>query len=129
MADEPGNTQVAGSEASRHSLLKIILHVPGKAQRILALANQAVTKYFPSVKNRFLLLKQIAIGAFCFPTPFFIYFFIAGVDPFDLNYTNRFLLMSTLLLSGAILGLASYYKDSAVAALKDWYPSDKTQRP
>ncbi len=35
--------------------------------------------------------------------------------------------MSTLLLSGGILGLASYYKDSAVAALKDWYPSDKTQ--
>jgi hypothetical protein len=80
------------------------------------------------VKNRFLLLKQIAIGAFCFPTPFFIYFSIAGVDPFVLNFTNRFLLLSTLLLSGAILGVASYYKDSAVAALKDWYPSDKTQQ-
>ncbi len=80
------------------------------------------------MKNRFLLLKQIAIGAFCFPTPFFIYFSIAGVDPFVLNFTNRFLLLSTLLLSGAILGVASYYKDSAVAALKDWYPSDKTQQ-
>ena len=76
-----------------------------------------------------MLLKQIAIGAFCFPTPFFIYFAIAGLDPFALNATNRFLLISTLLLSGAILGLASYYKYSAVAALKDWYPSDKTQRP
>jgi hypothetical protein len=79
------------------------------------------------VKNRFLLVKQIVIGAFCFPTPFFIYFSIAGVDPFEGNSTNRFLLMSTLLLSGGILGLASYYKDSAVAALKDWYPSDKAQ--
>jgi uncharacterized membrane protein len=67
------------------------------------------------------------MGALSFPTPFFIYFFIVGVDPFDLNPSNRFLLISTLLLSGAIVGVASYYKDSAVAALKDWYPSDKTQ--
>jgi len=79
------------------------------------------------VKNRFLLLKCITMGALSFPTPFFIYFFIAGLDPFDLNPSNRFLLVSTLLLSGAIVGVASYYKDTAVAALKDWYPSDKTQ--
>jgi hypothetical protein len=98
-------------------------------EKILTLAAADVTKYFCEVKNRFLLLKQIALGAFCFPTPFFIYFMITGLDPFELNFTNRFLLISTLLLSGAILGLASYYKDSAVAALKDWYPSDKTQRP
>jgi uncharacterized membrane protein len=69
------------------------------------------------------------MGALSFPTPFFIYFFIANLDPFELNPGNRFLLVSTLLLSGAIIGVASYYKDSAVAALKDWYPSDKTQRP
>lgn len=61
------------------------------------------------------------------PTPFFIYFFIAGLDPFNLDSSSRFLLVSTLLLSGAIVGVASYYKDSAVAALKDWYPSDKAQ--
>jgi hypothetical protein len=30
-----------------------------------------------------------------------------------------------LLLSGALIGVASFYKDSAIAALKDWYPSDK----
>jgi len=78
------------------------------------------------VKNRFLLLKCIAMGALSFPTPFFIYFFITNVDPSAISTSNRFLLISILLLSGAIIGVASYYKDSAVAALKDWYPSDKT---
>ncbi len=79
------------------------------------------------MKNRFLLLKCITMGALSFPTPFFIYFFITNVNPNEISYANRFLLISTLLLSGAIVGVASYYKDSAVAALKDWYPSDKTQ--
>ncbi len=77
------------------------------------------------MKNRFLLIKCITMGALSFPTPFFIYFFIANVDPFELNYRNRFLLISILLLGGALIGVASYYKDSAVAALKDWYPSEK----
>jgi hypothetical protein len=77
------------------------------------------------VKNRFLLLKCITMGALSFPTPFFIYFFITNVDPNQIGYDQRFLLISTLLLSGALVGVASYYKDSAVAALKDWYPSDK----
>lgn len=74
-------------------------------------------------------MKCIVMGALSFPTPFFIYFMIADVDPFQLNFSNRFLLVSILLLSGALVGLASFYKDSAVNALKDWYPSDKTQRP
>jgi len=65
------------------------------------------------------------MGALSFPTPFFIYFFITNVDPDNISDINRFLLVSILLLSGALIGLASYYKDSAVAALKDWYPSDK----
>ena len=78
------------------------------------------------MKNRFLLIKQIALGALSFPTPFFIYFFITNVDPNQISYSNRFLLVSTLLLGGALLGVASYYKDSAINALKDWYPS---QRP
>jgi hypothetical protein len=69
------------------------------------------------------------MGALSFPTPFFIYFMIANVDPYQLDFSNRFLLVSILLLSGALVGLASFYKDSAVNALKDWYPSDKTQRP
>ena len=77
------------------------------------------------VKNRFLLIKCITMGALSFPTPFFIYFFLTNVDPNEISYRNRFLLVTILLLSGALIGVASYYKDSAVAALKDWYPSDK----
>ena len=65
------------------------------------------------------------MGALSFPTPFFIYFFITNVDPTEISDRNRFLLVTILLLSGALIGLASYYKDSAIAALKDWYPSDK----
>ncbi len=78
------------------------------------------------VKNRFLLVKCITMGALSFPTPFFIYFFLTDVDPNAISYRNRFLLISILLLSGAVIGVASYYKDSAIAALKDWYPSDRT---
>jgi hypothetical protein len=77
------------------------------------------------VRNRFLLVKCITMGALSFPTPFFIYFFITNVDPNAISYGNRFLLISILLLSGALVGLASYYKDSAIAALKDWYPSGR----
>jgi hypothetical protein len=65
------------------------------------------------------------MGALSFPTPFFIYFFISDFDPSRMTYGNRFLLILLLLLGGAIIGLASYYKDSAIAALKDWYPSEK----
>jgi len=77
------------------------------------------------VKNRFLLLKCITMGALSFPTPFFIFFFILNVDPYELGPRDRFLLIAVLLLSGALVGVASYYKDSAITALKDWYPSDK----
>jgi hypothetical protein len=94
-------------------------------RQILLLADKSVTKYFAMVKNRFLLIKCITMGALSFPTPFFIYFFITNVDPNEISYRNRFVLISILLLSGAVIGLASYYKDSAIAALKDWYPSDK----
>lgn len=65
------------------------------------------------------------MGALSFPTPFFIFFFIANVDTTALSFRDRFLLVSVLLLGGSLVGVASYYKDSAVAALKDWYPSDK----
>lgn len=65
------------------------------------------------------------MGALSFPTPFFIYFFISDVDPNAISYRDRFLLISLLLLGGALIGVFSYYKDSAVAALKDWYPSEK----
>ena len=92
---------------------------------ILLLADNSVTKYFGNVKNRFLLIKCITMGALSFPTPFFIYFFLLNVDPNAFSYGNKFLLITTLLLGGALIGVASYYKDSAVAALKDWYPSDK----
>jgi hypothetical protein len=92
---------------------------------ILLLADNSVTKYFCKVKNRFLLIKCITMGALSFPTPFFIYFFITNVDPNDYTYSVRFLLVLILLLSGALIGVGSYYKDSAIAALKDWYPSEK----
>jgi hypothetical protein len=65
------------------------------------------------------------MGALSFPTPFFIYFFIIDVDPNAFSYGSKFLLITMLLLSGALIGVASYYKDSAIAALKDWYPSDR----
>lgn len=77
------------------------------------------------MKNRFLLIKCITMGALSFPTPFFIFFFITNVDPSEISYRDRFLLISVLLLGGAMVGVASYYKDSAITALKDWYPSDK----
>jgi uncharacterized membrane protein len=93
--------------------------------QILLLAVNSLTKYFQGVRNRFLLVKSITMGALSFPTPFFIYFFITDVDPNAMSPGNRFLLISILLLSGALVGLASYYKDSAIAALKDWYPSDR----
>jgi hypothetical protein len=65
------------------------------------------------------------MGAFSFPTPFFIFFFLADVDPSAYTYSNRFLLITLLLLSGAVVGVGFYYKDSAMAALKDWYPSER----
>jgi len=65
------------------------------------------------------------MGALSFPTPFFIYFFLMSVDPSEISYRDRFLLISILLLGGALVGVFSYYKDSAMAALKDWYPSGK----
>lgn len=77
------------------------------------------------VKNRFLLIKCITMGALSFPTPFFIYFFLIDVDPNRMSDPKKFLLITMLLLSGALVGVGSYYKDSAIAALKDWYPSDK----
>jgi len=77
------------------------------------------------MKNRFLLIKCMTMGALSFPTPFFIYFFLTNVDPNAISYRNRFLLISILLLGGSVVGIASYYKDSAIAALKDWYPSGK----
>lgn len=78
-----------------------------------------------AVKNRFLLIKCITMGALSFPTPFFIYFFITNVDFTAMSSRNRFLLVTILLLGGSLIGMASYYKDSAMATLKDWYPSDK----
>jgi hypothetical protein len=66
------------------------------------------------------------MGAFSFPTPFFIFFFLTNIDPSGISYRDRFILISMLLLGGALIGMASYYKDSAVAVLKDWYPSEKS---
>ncbi len=62
------------------------------------------------------------MGALSFPTPILIWLFLFGVDPGDLEH--RFLVTTILLLSGAVIGLAFFYKDNALATLKDWYPSD-----
>jgi hypothetical protein len=76
------------------------------------------------LNNRFLLLKCIALGALCFPTPFLMFFFIMGIDPDEISYQSRFLLICVLLLAGGLVGVGSFYKDSALARLKDWYPSE-----
>ena len=96
------------------------------ARRNLILAVPQVSKYFAGLKNRFLLAKCITMGALSFPTPFFIFFFFLGVNAGEISFGNRFFLIAILLLSGAMVGLASFYKDSAIAALKDWYPSEKS---
>jgi hypothetical protein len=95
-------------------------------QQNLLLAATRRSKYFALLKNRFLLAKCIATGAFSFPTPFLIYFFLTGINAGEVTYLNRLLLILILLLAGALVGVAFYYKDSALTALKDWYPSQKT---
>jgi len=95
-------------------------------RQILLLAVNSLSNYFVGVKNRFLLLKCITMGALSFPTPFFIFFFLSDIAPDEMSYRNKFFVVSILLLSGALVGMVFYYKDSAVAALKDWYPSEKT---
>ena len=65
------------------------------------------------------------LGALSFPTPFFIFFFLSNVDTSDISFQNRFVLLTILLLSGSLIGVVYYYRDSALAALKDWYPSEK----
>jgi hypothetical protein len=50
---------------------------------------------------------------------------MANYDLTQLSYAGRFLLITVLLLAGGIVGVAYYYKDSALSALKDWYPSDR----
>ncbi len=91
----------------------------------LLLAARIGSKYFAVLKNRFLLVKCIVMGAFSFPSPFLIYFFLCGVNAGDLTQSHRFLFISILFLSGAVIGVAFYYKDSAISALKDWYPSER----
>lgn len=99
--------------------------LPSQLSQILMLAVNTVSKYFTGVQNRFLLIKCITMGALSFPTPFFIYFFLIDIDPSAISYRDRFFLITILLLSGALVGMAYYYRDSAVAALKDWYPSER----
>src|SRR5258707_6095506 len=131
MAPSPSQkgTLLQGKRHGERSAIIILVRLLANAclhlRQILLLAVNAGSKYFAAVKNRFLLIKCITMGALSFPTPFFIYFFITDVDPNAISYGNRFLLITILLLSGALVGVASYYKDSAVAALQDWYPSEK----
>ena len=92
----------------------------------LILVGTRGSKYFAALKNRFLLFKCITMGAFSFPTPFLICFFLGGINAGDFSPDTRFLIIVLLLLSGSVIGLASYYKDAAISVLKDWYPSKRS---
>ena len=75
------------------------------------------------MQNRFLLIKCIVLGGFCFPSPFLIIFYVRNQVPAE--FMDRWLLVMFLILSGCLIGVVAYYKDSALAKLKDWFPSQK----
>jgi hypothetical protein len=75
------------------------------------------------VRNKFLLYKSIVLGALCFPSPFLIFFYFYDIVP-D-TFLERFYMIMFLILSGAIVGLVGYYKDSTIEAMKDWFPSER----
>jgi hypothetical protein len=76
------------------------------------------------VKNRFLLVKCITLGAFTFPTPFLVLFYLNMIYPEPNDYIARFIVVIFLILSGGLIGVVFYYRDSAMAAIKDWFPSE-----
>jgi hypothetical protein len=76
------------------------------------------------MSNTFLLIKCIALGAFTFPTPFLLVFYVSGAipeRPFD-----RFIISIFLILAGGMVGVVAYYKDHAIHTLKEWFPSQSS---
>ena len=79
------------------------------------------------MKNKFLLMKCISLGALSFPTPFLVFFYVLNMFP-DADLFARLITVIFLLLSGGLIGVTSYYKDTSIEAMKDWFPSSKPQR-
>ncbi len=75
--------------------------------------------------NKILLIKCICIGSLCFPSPFLFYFYVFGIYPVPNDPVARFLVVIFLILSGGLIGTVFYYRDSAIATVKDWFPSEK----
>lgn len=80
------------------------------------------------MKNRFLLVKSICLGAFTFPTPFLVLFYLDLIFPEPNDYLSRFIVVIFLILSGGLVGVVFYYRDSAMAVVKDWFPSTPSKR-
>jgi hypothetical protein len=72
--------------------------------------------------NRFLLMKCMALGALSFPTPFLMAFYTFDLFP-EAPLFWRAMTVIFLLLSGGLIGVSAFYKDAAIKAMKDWFPS------
>lgn len=80
------------------------------------------------MRNRFLLMKCIALGALSFPTPFLVAFYTLDLFP-EAPLFQRAITVVFLLLSGGLIGISAFYKDAAIEAMKDWFPSgDETRQ-
>lgn len=75
--------------------------------------------------NKFLLMKCIALGALSFPTPFLVIFYTFDLFP-ETDFFMRMIAVIFLMLSGGMIGVTAYYKDSAIEAMKDWFPSERS---
>ena len=76
------------------------------------------------VNNRYLFLKCIALGALTFPTPFLILFYLYDIAPQPNVFFGRFFVVIFLILSGSMIGVVFFYRDTALKAIKDWLPSE-----
>jgi hypothetical protein len=75
------------------------------------------------MKNKVLLWKNLCLGAFSFPSPFLIVFYVWGVIPE--TYWERFMVVIFLILSGGLLGVSFFYRDPEIEQKKDWFPSER----
>jgi len=72
--------------------------------------------------NRFILIKCIVTGAFSFPTPFLIFFYVFNMTP-SLDWFARAMIVLFLLFAGGLVGMFAFHKDRTIDAMKDWLPS------
>ena len=73
-------------------------------------------------RNRFILIKCIVMGAFSFPTPFLIFFYVFNLTP-TLDWFERTMVALFLLFAGGLVGTMAFHKDRTISAMKDWFPS------